>query len=223
MACCDHCTDAESFFTHRAATRELKRYRRRGPTGTTQHLVDMLRAQALRERTLLDIGGGIGVIQHELMGSGVARAIHVDASRGYLSASQTEAARRGTRERVEYHFGDFVDIAAELPDADIVTLDRVVCCYPDMPALVHASASKARELYALSFPRVHGITRIGRRAANLWFRMSRSSFRTFLHPPHEIAAEIERHGFREIAAQRGFMWHAVLYRRVVASGTAAGG
>jgi magnesium-protoporphyrin O-methyltransferase len=49
--------------------------------------------------------------------------------------------------------GDFVALASELPSVDIVTLDRVICCYPHMEALVAGSASKARRLYGAVFPR----------------------------------------------------------------------
>jgi hypothetical protein len=213
MSCCDHCMDAESTFSERAARRELRRYRRRGPSGTTRELLDALHGTGVHGDLLLDIGGGIGVLQHELLGSRVERAVHVDASTSYLRASQEEATRRGHHSRVAYHHGDFIAIARDLPDADVVTLDRVICCYPDMAALVRASTAKARLLYAASYPRDRRIARLFVAAANLWFRLQRSSFRTFLHAPPAIAAEIERQGFREVAARRTAIWHAVVYRR----------
>jgi predicted TPR repeat methyltransferase len=213
VPCCSHCTDAEDFFTERAARRELRRYRRKGPTGTTRHLLRMLRAENLRDAVHLDIGGGIGALQHELLRDGLSRAIHIDASTAYLRASEGEAARRGHQERVEYHHGDFVDLSPDLPDADLVTLDRVVCCYPDMPRLVQASAAKARHLYALSYPRAHLGTGAGLSLANLWFRLRGSSFRTYLHSPEAIRAELQRHGLRRIAEQRTLIWEIALYRR----------
>jgi 2-polyprenyl-3-methyl-5-hydroxy-6-metoxy-1,4-benzoquinol methylase len=216
MSCCDHCTDAESTFTERAARRELRRYRRKGAADPTRELLDAIREQHVSADLLLDIGGGIGVLQHELLGEVVQRAVHVDASTSYLRASQEEATRRGHRDRVEYHHGDFVDIARDLPDADVVTLDRVICCYPDMPALVRASTAKARLLYAASYPRDRRSARFFVAAANLWFRMRRSSFRSFVHSPRAIADEIERQGFRAVAARRTFIWHAVVYRREAA-------
>lgn len=214
MACCEHCTDAESvLFTEGAARRELRGYRRKGPAAVTRQLLAALREQGDPEGMLLDIGGGIGALQHELLGTGMARAIHVDASRAYLDASAAEAERRGHRDRVEYRHGDFVDMADSVPDADVVTLDRVVCCYPDMPALVRASARRARHVYALSFPRVHWFTRLGVKLANAWFRLRGSSFRTYLHPPAAIEAEIERQGLRKTAARHTILWHAAVFRR----------
>src|SRR6266480_1931756 len=126
MPCC-HCQGVEAIFDARVAARELRQYRRRGPRKTTRLLLDALRAAGVRGRTLLDVGGGVGVIQHELV--------------------REEAARQGHAERLRLHRGDFVDLAPELPPADIVTLDRVICCYPDLPALVGLSAAHARRVY----------------------------------------------------------------------------
>jgi hypothetical protein len=213
MSCCSHCEDAESFFSPRTARRDLRRYRRRGPRGTTRHLLRMIEREEFRGGALLDIGGGVGAIQHTLLRDGLARAVHVDASTAYLEAAESEATRQGHRERVEYHHGDFVDVAHDLPDVDIVTLDRVVCCYPDMPRMVRASAALARRLYGLSFPREHWGTRTALALGNLFFRVRRSAFRAYVHPPAAIDAEVRRQGFTPIARARSLLWHIVLYRR----------
>lgn len=212
MPCCAHCQDAENFFTERTARRDLRRYRRKGPAPATRLLLRQLAHEPLDGAVLLDIGGGIGAIQHELMTAGLSRAIHVDASNAYLRASQAEAARRGHRHRTEYHFGDYAELADALPDADLVTLDRVVCCYPDMPRLVAASARRARRLLALSYPRPHPIMRCALAVVNLWRRLRGSRFRTYLHHPEAIDAEIRRCGFRPTARARTFLWEIALYR-----------
>jgi SAM-dependent methyltransferase len=213
VTCCDHCADAEDLFSRRAARRDLRRYRRKGPSPLTGRLLEMLRREEVPGRTLIDIGGGIGAIQHELFKDGLASAVQVDASAAYLAAAREEAARQGNLERAEYHHGDFVDLAAGLDNADLVTLDRVVCCYPDMPRLVAASTSRARRLYALSYPRPRRGTRLFMAAANLFFRLRRSAFRIYLHPPPAIDAEIRRQGLRPVARVRTLLWEAALYRR----------
>jgi hypothetical protein len=214
MTCCSHCEDAESLFSQRAARRDLRRYRKRGPHATTRHLLRMLEREDLRGRELLDIGGGIGALQHSLIQGGLSHAVQVDASTAYLQASQAEAARQGHRERVEYHHGDFVELSDELAEADVVTLDRVVCCYPDMPRLVGASAAKARLLYALSYPRDHGITRTGKAFGNVVFRLQGSSFRSYIHPPAAISAAIRQQGFELVSQARTLLWHVALYARI---------
>jgi hypothetical protein len=213
MNCCSHCVDAESLFSQRAARRDLKRYRRRGPHATTRHLLRMLEREEIRDGSLLDIGGGIGAIQHELLEGGLSRAVHVDASTAYLKASEDEATRKGHRDRVEYVHGDFVELSATCPEADIVTLDRVVCCYPDMPRLVEASASRARQLYGLSYPRERWGVRMGLSVGNLYFRLRGSAFRTYLHSPQAIAAEVQRQGLTPVAEARTLLWHVALFRR----------
>lgn len=213
MSCCSHCRDAESLFSRRTARRDLRRYRRRGPHASTRRLLRMIRREELEGGRLLDIGGGIGAIQHALLQDGLSGAVHVDASAAYLAASEDEAVRQGHRERVEYHHADFVELAEQLPEVEVVTLDRVVCCYPDMPRLVHASAARARRLYGLSYPREHWGMRTGVALGNLFFRLRRSAFRTYLHPPQAIDAEVRRQGLTPIARDRTLLWHVALYRR----------
>lgn len=142
MTCCPHCVDAEDFFGERMARHDLRRYRKKGPSDSTRRLLDAIGAPASPDATLLDIGGGVGAIDHELLAAGLHHAVHVEASASYLKAAVQEDERRGWRDRVTHHHGDFVDLAPTLPDADVVTLDRVICCYPDMHRLVELSAAK---------------------------------------------------------------------------------
>ena len=81
-----------------------------------------------------------------LLDAGVARAIDVDASREYIAAARAEAERHGLADRVTYRYGDVVELAADLPPADIVTLDSVICCYPYLPALTAAAMSVSPRL-----------------------------------------------------------------------------
>ena len=129
------------------------------------------RARGYTKMNLLDIGGGVGAIEHELLESGVQSATDVDASKAYLRAAREEAQRRGLAERVSYQHGNFVDLAAQVPDADIVTLDRVICCYDDMEKLVDLSAARARRFYGLVYPRDTWLARLAVKIINLFFRL----------------------------------------------------
>src|SRR4026209_19957 len=86
------------------------------------------------------------------------------------AAARAEARRRGVLERLEFVDGDFVSRSASIDAADIVTLDRVVCCYPDVESLVRLSSSRARSAYGLVLPRDRLILRVGLRLLNIWFR-----------------------------------------------------
>lgn len=211
MSCCSHCEDAGDLFSEATARRDLKRYRKKGPSRPTRMLIDAIRPRLPEQATLLDVGGGIGAIQHELLDAGLDRATQVDASTAYLGASSEEAARRGHADRTAHLYGDFADLAGELPDADVVTLDRVVCCYPDMERLVDASARKARRVYGLVYPRERRVVRLMQAIGNLYMRLRRSAFRTYLHDPAAIEARVRSHGLLPVTRDRTFLWEVVTY------------
>ena len=146
---------AEAQFNHKVAKRDLRRYRRRGTDATTRLLLAELRRRPLEGRHLLDVGGGIGVISGELSDARVASAVTVEASPAYLEVAQREVGPKYGSRPTQFVLGDFAVIAGTLPDADVVTLDRVVCCYPDPEALLGAAA-KTRQVLAFTYPRVEG-------------------------------------------------------------------
>src|SRR6185503_20728089 len=147
------CQGVDKVFGDRTAEHDLRRYRKRGPAKSTRILLEQLMEEGVGGATVLDVGGGVGAVQQELLAAGAERATTVEASPAYVRAARAEAGRRGTLDRVEYVEGDFVAMADGVGPADIVTLDRVVCCYPDMEALVGRSADRARRLYGLVYPR----------------------------------------------------------------------
>lgn len=213
MACCGHCQDAAELFNQRTARRDLRRYRKRGPSATTRLLLDALLSQRREDRTILDIGGGVGAIPQELLRSGFARAVQVDASPAYLAAAEEEAKRRGTGSRVAYRYGDFVELAPALEETDVVTLDRVICCYPDVERLVTASALKARHLYGLVFPRERRFTAATMRVGNAWFRLRRSAFRSYLHSAEAVDGILREVGFRRTFHANTLLWQVATYAR----------
>ena len=210
---CPHCQGAEKFFDASTARGDLDSYRKNGPAKTTRLLLDAIRGAGKPSHTLLDIGGGVGAIQHELLADAVQSAVHVDASTAYLGASQEEAGKRGHRERVTYVHGNFVELAPEITPADIVTLDRVLCCYPDMPGLVAASTSRAQQLYGVIYPRDTWWMRLGGRMINGWFWLRRNPFRFFVHPTDEVDSAIRASGFAPRFHKNSGAWQVVLYGR----------
>jgi len=215
MSCCHHCQDAEQLFDRRDAARRLAHYQRQGPQGTTRLLVDALRAAGVANASVLDIGGGVGVIHHELLRAGAAQATDIDASSAYLAAARGESVRLGHAERVTYMHGDFVALAARVAPAEIVVLDRVVCCYPDMPALVGAAAAHTTRLLGLVYPRDVWWVRAGVRAVNLGLALQRSAFRLFCHPTVAVDAELRRAGLTLRLQRASGPWQVVVYERTM--------
>lgn len=212
MPCC-HCQGLETLFGERAARREIKSYQRKGPTKSTQALLSRLRSEGVEGRTLLDIGGGVGAIQHELMAAGASGVTNVDASTAYLKVVREEAGRRGYEDRATYHHGDFVELAADIEDADIVTLDRVICCYPDMAGLVGLSSARARVLYCLVYPRQTWYMKLFPPVVNAYFRLTKNPFRVFLHRSDDVEAIIEGNGLRHSFTAPSGVWLVAVYRR----------
>jgi magnesium-protoporphyrin O-methyltransferase len=210
---CSQCRGIELLFDDRTAGRELARYRRRGPSRSTRRLVDLLHEQGVRGRTFLDIGGGIGAVQHELMAGGAAGGVHADASPAYLDASRDEARARGHERDIEYVEGDFLAVAERIAAADFVTLDRVLCCYPDMAGLVDASAPKARLAYGLVYPRDTRIARWVFTLVNFAQRLRGHPFRVFLHGTADVEARVQRHGLHKRTVRRGLVWQVVVFDR----------
>ncbi len=212
MRCCQ-CEGIEREFDAAEAAAMLEEYHADGMRGTTRMLVDALKAEGVAQAELLDIGGGIGGIQHALLAAGAASAVHIDASSAYLEAARKEAERLGLSDRIQFRHGDFVTLAPEIPPADVVTLDRVICCYHDMPGLVGRSVERARRLYGLVYPREGWWIHLGVGAGNLGLRLSRSSFRMFNHPTSAVDSLIRRHGFRPCFHGRTWIWQVAVYAR----------
>ncbi|HEY7236758.1 MAG TPA: methyltransferase [Gemmatimonadaceae bacterium] len=200
-------------FDSRVAERDLRRYRRRGPHGSSRALIAALRSAGVQRASLLDIGAGVGAVTHELLDAGATHAMIADASAAYAAAARAEAARRGHAKQLDVHVGDFVTMAEKLPVADVVTLDRVICCYPDMPSLVARSTAHARRLYGVVYPRNSWWVRLVGAAGNVMRRLSGNPFRSYVHPEQGIDAAVRQAGFRRRYLTRRLVWIAAVYER----------
>jgi magnesium-protoporphyrin O-methyltransferase len=210
---CSHCCAAEKIFSQGLAEHDLRDYRSHGPNRTTGLLVEALKAMGIEGLRLLDIGGGVGAVQHELLEAGVNSAVSVEASSAYLQAAEQEAERQGHADRITAYHGDFVDLATQIPRADIVTLDRVICCYPDMRTLVSLSAIRAAKFYGVVFPRDTWWMKVGSRLINLGLRLSHNSFRAFVHPTKEVEQIIRAQGLERRFSRKTFFWQVLVYSR----------
>ncbi|HUF38395.1 MAG TPA: methyltransferase [Anaerolineales bacterium] len=214
MSCCQspQCRGIEEVFDTKLAENELEKYRRGGPWKETRRLLEAVRAQKIELRSLLDIGGGVGAIQHELAGE-LDAIVNVDASPAYSQTARSEAERRGYAGRAQYHVGDFVRLSENLPVADLVTLDRVICCYDDMPALVDAAVRKAGRIIGLVYPVDRLIFRAGIAVINFFQRILRRPFRMFIHDSARVDARIREAGFQPRFARKGLFWQVTVYAK----------
>jgi Methyltransferase domain len=211
-ACCSPGTYAD-FFDEKLAGKDAARYRRKGLRGAGKRLVELVAGRGIEGATVLEIGGGIGSLQIELLDRGAARSTNTEISPGYEAAAGRLLEERGLTDRVERVV---VDLAAE-PDrvgsADAVVLHRVVCCYPDFEALLSAASGKARRLLAFTYPPDPAPIRALVAVLNLWQRLRGSDFRSFVHPEQAMLETVERSGFRITSRDRSGIWRIALLER----------
>jgi len=193
-------------FSERSARGEARRYRRKGLDGTSRRIVDFLKAQGVEGRTVLEVGGGIGAVQIELLKAGASRALSIELTPTYEDVAAGLLREAGLADRVERRVMDFAEAAAEVDGADIVVLNRVICCYPDMPKLAGAAAGHARRLLVMSYPRRTWWTRLGLGVSNGVLALMRREFHIFVHSPQEIAATARQHGLEPLLEQTGVRW-----------------
>ena len=203
--CCD-ARGCDEFFGSRFARRMAARYRKRGLDKTARRMVGFLEAKGIADATVLEVGGGIGEIEIELLKRGALRTINLELSPAYDAEAQRLLAEAGLEGRAERRLHDIAVEPEGVQPADIVVLHRVVCCYPDYERLLTAAAGRARRLLVFSYPRRNAASRAFISLQNACFRITRKEFRTFAHPPAEMLAVLAAGGLDATFAHRGLAW-----------------
>ena len=193
MSSCCNRRGYDKTFNTQFAKRMANRYRKRGLDKTAKRMVELI--ADVPGGTVLEVGGGIGEIQVELLKRGAARATNLELSEAYEAQAQQLLADAGLTDRVQRRIVDIGEAPDEVEPADVVVMHRVVCCYPDYARLLGAAADHARRRLVFSHPPRTLVSRAFFAAQNLVFRAQGSNFRVFTHPPRAM---------REVLAQRGF-------------------
>lgn len=213
MPCCQPSTSAAARFFSWFARRSGKHYRKRGLGKVQQQLASAIEEAGIEGASLLDIGCGVGYLHQSLLERGAVRATGVDLSEKMIEEARALAAEQSLDNRTDYVLGDFVAVAAELPNADITILDKVVCCYPDAKTLVARSLEKTGKVYALTYPRAHLFNQVMTAAEALFLKVIRCEFRPYVHDPVEIERWIEAEGFRKRREHISLLWLTQVYAR----------
>ena len=218
MQCCSGtaCAAAERQFGPQIAERDIQRYHRKGPDRVTRSLLEGVRTVIGDCRSVLDVGGGVGVVTFELLRAGLTEATLVDGSSSYVEAAGREAERLGLSTRMRLFSGDFTAIAATIEPADIVTMNRVVCCFPQYDGLIREASARCRRVFAFSYPHDRWYIRGWVNLDNLRRRVFRNPFRTFVHPPSAMELILAASGFQRINRSQTAVWCVDVYSRVEA-------
>ena len=206
--CCS--PDCGRFFNRRVAEHDARRYRAKGLSGTARALAE--HAGDVRGASVLEVGGGIGSIELDLLAAGAERATNVELSPEYEDAARELIAERGLVDRVDRQVADFAVEHATVDPHDVVVMHRVVCCYPDADALVGAAAERARRRLVLTYPQDRLALRAGARVVNLFLRIGGGDFRVFVHRRARIAAAAQRSGLAlERTVRHGLVWESAAF------------
>ena len=181
-ACCDPRRYGR-IFDSREARRRARQYRRRGLDRTERRIVELVAGHGVAGASVLEIGGGVGEIQLELLRRGAASVTNLELSPAYDDEARRLLEEAGLAGRVERRIADIAMDPDAAERADVVVLNRVVCCYPDHPRLLAAAADRARRLLVFSHPPRNALSRTVVGGGNLAFRFSGGGFRVFAHPP----------------------------------------
>ncbi len=216
MNCCNLSTEKTSgtgrYFSKRSENC-LKGFRRKGLAKEQGLLVEGISRQSLAGRSILEIGCGVGGLHLSLLQKGAETASGIDLSEGMIQRATALARELSLADRTSYAQGDFVERHAGIKAADIVILDKVVCCYEDVMSLVNKSMSKATHLYALTHPRSNLIVKSMLSIPIFFGKMFRWSFHPYWHDWDAMTKSIEQSGFRPLYRNSTFFWAVQVFER----------
>jgi hypothetical protein len=210
--CCDP-APYRRFFNRKEAARNARNYTRRGLDPMAKSLVAFLMSQGIDGATVLEVGGGVGAIQIELLKAGAAKACNVELSAGYEDEALTLATEAGVEGRIARQMGDFVEEQGNIEPADIVVMNRVICCYPWMERLMDAAVSKTGRRLAIVFPREKWWVKSGQKLGNVFMSVRRCDFRAYVHPVAAIEARATEAGLSAIHRDHNLVWQALVLER----------
>jgi hypothetical protein len=193
-------------FTERVARHDLARFRKRGIGGLERKMVESAAEGGLAGVRVLEIGGGIGKFQVELLQAGAATGEVAELVATYEPYAEELARERGLEGRTSFVIADILEQPDAVAPGDVVVLNRVVCCSPDGVELAAAAARLTRRTLVLSYPRDVVWTRLGVRAINAVQRVLGRSFRVFVHSPSALHAAAEAEGLARSVTARGSLW-----------------
>ena len=212
MGCCQY-QGIENMFDKKAARRTLKRYLKKGPSKTTYMLLKAIHKTEVKDMDFLDIGGGIGAIQCDLIKAGSSNGTSIETSPAYTDLVKEEIHKNNLDEIIDFKHGDFTTIASDVDSADIVTLDKVICCYDDMSELVRLSSKLSRKIYAIIYPRDVWWTKLALPFINFYPIIKRSPFRVFIHPTKKVEEIIFRNGLKRDYYDTTLFWQVAIFSK----------
>lgn len=212
MPCSCCAGESLDIFGEATARRELRRYLDKGLSGADAlQIAAWAEEGGLEGSTVLEVGGGIGQLQAELLRRGARRGRVVEVVAGYAEPAAELAHAVSIADRSTFALVDLLEEPDAVEPADVVVLRRVVCCSPEGPALLGAAAAKARRTLLASYPRDRAPVRLMMRLSNVAFWLFRKRFRVFVHPPDDLADAATGQGLARRRISRGLVWETAQF------------
>jgi hypothetical protein len=215
--CCTP-TGYRTIFGKKTVQRDARRYQRKGLTGTAAWILQALTDVGITERSVLEVGGGIGGLQIELLEAGARHATNVEIIDSYEAAARSLITEHRLEDRVDRTVADYAQHSDQTPAADIVIMHRVICCYPDPDTLTEAACARARDRVAITIPRESPWVRLAFWGMNGWLRLRRIAFRGYVHPHARILGVATTHGFHASRHDRGLLWESFILQHSSSAG-----
>jgi magnesium-protoporphyrin O-methyltransferase len=206
--CCDQ-PGYQTVFSDRFAKRVARTYRKRGLDPTQSRMVSFLIEHGIKGASVLEIGGGVGELQIELLSRGAREATNLEISRNYEAEAAALLTQSGMTDRVRRRFVDIAQSPDEVEPFDVVVMHRVVCCYGDYRRLLSAAASHATRQLVFSYPPRNWFSRMIISGENLFHRVRGNNFRTYLHLPEAMINAAQEQDMTVSYRHRGLSWNVV--------------
>jgi 2-polyprenyl-3-methyl-5-hydroxy-6-metoxy-1,4-benzoquinol methylase len=207
----EHCCGADMFFDKKTAAREYRTYLKKGPSRVTARIIKQLESQDVTGKTMIDVGGGIGALQWWFLHNGGTQTIDIDASTGYLSQAENHAIENDWQDKTRFFEGDCTEVYDQIENADYITLDKVVCCYPNYKEILESTCDKSISHVSLSYPMDGMIAQAIASLGGLFFMLMNNPYRPFVHPVSKIRGVFAAKGYQRIFHSKAFPWHIETY------------
>lgn len=213
MEACCRAGPCEEVFGPKLAAWDLRVYRRRGLGRLQRAMLASVPSTQVKGARVLEIGGGIGVLQAELLRRGAASGEVIELVGAYAPYATELASELGVADRSSFRVADVLADPATTAPADAVLLDKVICCSPEGLELVRVAAGLTLGTLVLSYPRPTPLVRFAAWAQDLWFRLARRSYRFYVRPAGAIAAAAAAQGLEKVGSGRSGIWEHATFSR----------
>jgi SAM-dependent methyltransferase len=181
----------------------------------TRRLLDALVELGPAGRSVLEGGCGPGALLISLLDAGAGPGIGIDLSPEAIEYARERATKAGVTERAEFIVGDAA--VTNVEPHDWVVLDKVICCYAHMDALLERTLAEAKSVFAFAVPVSWGWrgvvarTLLGIEAVTL--RLLRRACPAYVHDVRAIEARLATAGFGSIVSEELGWWHIGVFAR----------